>query len=369
MWPDPAGARAHAARGRVGATLVLAVMSCRIYREGPPVARDDTARGREGSEQVPAKPPRDERPGAASTPASEALNLWVLNRPKGDLVPQSAPAPPEPATPKTRPKAVVVVVLGFGSPEPCADELARDAVAAIDAGTDPLRVTAGLLEGVRRTRWPGAEGTFSAMLRGSDGRFGGIQRAPASALTADSLIVSLSRQVLIDGTHLRTTALAAESDPPPVMPACSARAQGPLEGAPGVLVRTGAGFVWGGVVSPDLPADAGVLSIFAQYGVSVAVGGAGGVLLITDCSSPPAAHIAERVYASSDWVAAAADAESGDACRVGHALLTSERAWVQSPSPLAWAALEQKVQDAPPAPGAARAPDAGAPRAPSREEP
>jgi hypothetical protein len=369
MWPEPAGARAHAARGLGVAMLVLVVMSCRIYREEPPVPRDDTARGRKGSEEVPANPPRDERPAAASTPASEALNLWVLNRPKGDLVPQTAPVPSVPASLETRPKAIVVVVLGFGPPEPCAEQLARDAVMAIDRGADPLRVTAGLLAGVRGTRWPRAEGSFSAILRGSDGRFGGIQRAPAGALTADSLIDSLSRQVLIDGTRLRPRALAAQLAEPSLPSACSARAQGSLEGTPGVLVRTGAGFVWGGIVSPDLPADAGVLSIFAQYGVSVAVGGAGGVLLITDCSPPPAAHIAERVYASSDWVAAAAGPESGDACRVGHALLTSERAWVQSSSPLAWAALEQEVHAPQSAPSAIRAPDAGAPRAPSPEGP
>lgn len=365
MWAEPAGARAHAARGLLGATLVLAVISCRIYREEEPVTRDETARGSKSSEEVAAKQPRGERAGAASTPASEALNLWVLNRPKGDLVPQSAPVPSEPASPETRPKAIVVVVLGFGPPEPCAEQLARDALGAVAAGADPLQVTAGLLEGVLRTRWPRAEGSFSAILRGSDGRFGGIQRASAAALSADSLIVSLSRQVLIDGTRLRPPALAAELGKPSVLPPCTARAPGLLEGAPGVLVRTGAGFIWGGTVSPDLPADAGVLSIFAQYGVSVAVGRAGGVLLITDCSPPPAAHIAERVYASSDWVAAAAGSERGDACRVGHALLTSERAWVQSSSPLAWAALEQEAQGAPPAPTAGRALDAGAPQAPS----
>jgi hypothetical protein len=89
----------------------------------------------------------------------------------------------------------------------------------------------------------------------------------------------------------------------------------------------------------DPVADAGSVSVWAQYGVSLAVGRRGGVLLVGACSVPRPEIMAERVYASDNWALATTELATPDDCRAGHALLTEERAWVTE-GPLAWALAE-----------------------------
>lgn len=108
--------------------------------------------------------------------------------------------------------------------------------------------------------------------------------------------------------------------------------------------------------------DAGVRSTVAQYGVSLAVGAAGGVLLLGNCAAPPAESLAQHVYASEDW-AAASGQPTGNECSSAHVLLTRERAWVSRPIPIAWSTVEAPAEprSAPPAPAAPASPAAPAP--------
>lgn len=350
--------------GRATSTRVLVlvgcVISCRIYRDEPRsgearVASEPPARAPASSAE-----PNDDRAAApAQRPAADALNLWVLNRPKGDLVPQgvddSERAPVEP------PKATVLVVLGVGEAPACVRWYGRRAVDALAAGVAPLRVVASVLDSGRRWRWADAESTVSGMIRSSGGAFGGVQAASPASFSAQVLEAATERHVLIDGRNPRVSSsfsLARRgAEHPPSIPPCDVASAGPLGGPLGVLVRTASGEFFGGVISLDPPADAGVLSVMTEYGVALSVGSKGGVLMISDCPELAPARVAERVYASPNWASSTAEPNEPGRCGSGHGLLTPERAWVTTGSPLAWAVAE--VEPAPPTAGPV-APRAGA---------
>jgi hypothetical protein len=337
------------------------VLCCRIYRDEP---RDGTARAAsEAPSPAPTSSaePNDERgAGSAQRPAADALNLWVLNRPKGDLVPpagdDSERAAVEP------PKPTVLVVLGVGEAPGCVQWYGRRAVDALAAGVTPLRVVASVLDSGRRWRWADAESTVSGMIRSSGGAFGGVQTASPASFSTRLLEAATERHVLIDGRNPRVSSsfsLARRGpEHPPSIPPCDVASAGPLGGPLGVLVRTASGEFFGGVVSLDPPADAGVLSIMTEYGVALSVGPKGGVLMISDCPELPPARVAERVYASPNWASSTAEPNERGRCGSGHALVTAERAWVTTGSPLAWAVAE--VEPAPPPIAAPVAPPPGA---------
>lgn len=336
--------------------LLSCLLACRIYREeAAPAPASANAERVSGQAVPPPTAAREERAGSA---ASEALNLWVLNRREGDLQALGADAPPAPP----RPRRLVLIALGLGPPQSCSEQLARGALDALVGGVEPARVTAHVIEALRRSRWPEvSSAAFSSVLRSSRGHFGGLEAAPATTLSASALLTALGRRALLDGRSTRwlDAALAGAGGPLEGLD-CSALDAGQLSGAAGILLRTEAGEFWGGMLSRDEPADAGVLSTVAQYGVSVAVGAAGGVLLVAGCATPPPESLAEHVYASDDWNAASRK-RGGDECSGTHLLLTRERAWVSRPIPLAWSAVEEPVQELPSAPPApAVPPDAGA---------
>lgn len=347
------------------AGVVGADASCRIYREPP--SRDDSASP--GSAGQPATSADDaieldREATKPSAPTADALNLWVLSRPKGDL-PTAAEPTPVSVAPADAPGApfAALVVLGVGPGEACAEHFARQAVEALSAARPPLDVLSLTLASVRLWRWPKATSTLSATMKGSAGEFGGVQSAPVSAFGDVLLRQSIERHAVLGGQRPRWP--AASSELPSEIAACEASASPSLAGPVGVLLRTAGGDFFGGVVNVDPPADAGVVSIAAQYGVSLAVGTRGGVLMIGDCDPPPLERIAERVYASDNWLLATGQLQTPGACRQGHALLSAERAWVAPENALAWAVIEA-ASSAAPVPSApavpalpALAPDAG----------
>jgi hypothetical protein len=357
--------------GRAASTralvLVGCALCCRIYRDEP----DSDEAGRSvAAPRTPvgaAEPSDDREAVAAQQPAADALNLWVLSRPKDELVPQGAEAatraPVERAA--EQPKPTVLVVLGVGEAQACAAWYGRRSVDALAEGVAPLRVVASVLESARRWRWADAESTVSGMVRSSEGAFGGVQAAPPASFTAGVLEAAAERHVLIDGRNPRATSslslVGRGSGPIPSIPPCAVASAPALGGPLGVLIRTARGEFFGGVISLDLPVDAGVVSMMTEYGVALSVGPRGGVLMVSDCPLLPPDRVAERVYASPNWVSSTAEPNELGSCGTGHALLTAERAWVTTGSPLSWAAAEMAAPSLTAAP-AAREPraDAGA---------
>lgn len=290
-------------------------------------------------------PERETRP---SAPATDALNLWVLSRPTGDLRSTTEPAPAyaEPAQARG-PAPAVLVLLGVGPGQTCAKHLAQHAVDALSSRA-PQEVLASTLDAARSWRWPQASGSASATMKSSAGAFGGVQSAPASLLTTALLLQSLERGAVLGGPRAAWPAAGAAG---PAPAPCSEAPDPGLAGPIGVLARTDDGTFLGGVLGMEPPADAGVVSIAAQYGVALAVGEAGAVLMSGDCEPPLLERSAERVYASPSWLVATADVQTPSNCRLGHALLTRERAWVASGDVLAWALAEAlPAQPAPAAP-------------------
>ena len=346
-------------------SVAIAAASCRIYREAPsreePALPGSAGQPATGGDDLLA-PDRQATKPSAST--ADALNLWVLSRPKGDLPTAAEPEPASIAS-ATVPDIpiAVVVVLGVGSAPLCAEHIAQQAVAALAAARAPLDVLASALDSARRWRWPDATSTLSATLKSSSSEFGGVQFAPPSAFDSALLLRALERRAVLGGPRSRWA--AASSEPSSELAPCEPGVDPSVAGPVGVLLRNRAGHFFGGVVNVDPLADAGVVSIAAQYGVSLAVGKAGAVLMIGDCEPPPLDRGAERVYASPNWVLATAQLQTPGACRVGHALLSGERAWVAPASALASAVVE--AAPAPPlVPGQAPvpappalAPDAG----------
>jgi hypothetical protein len=284
-----------------------------------------------------------------SAPAADALNLWVLSRPKGDLPTAAEPEPPPRASAHVPDLPIaVVVVLGVGSAPLCAEHIAQQALNALTTARAPLHVLASALDGARRWRWPDARSSLSATLKSSAGEFGGVQFAPASAFNSKLLLRALERRAVLGGPRSRWS--AASSEPSSELAPCEPGGDPSVAGPAGVLLRNGEGHFFGGVVNEDPLADAGVVSIGAQYGVSLAVGNAGAVLMIGDCEPPPLDRSAERVYASPNWVLATTQLQTPGACRLGHALLSAERAWVAPASALA-AAVVDAAPAAPLVPG------------------
>lgn len=352
------------------ALVLVASVSCRIYRDQP------------GTGEAPSEPetpaaaaePLDDREAvAAQRPPADALNLWVLNRPTGELVASGADGSERAALERAaqeraaeQPRPTALVVLGVGEASACSAWYGRRAVDALAAGIPPLRVVASVLDSGSRWRWPDAESSVSGTIRSSAGAFGGVQAAPAASFTAQLLEAAAERQVLVDGRNPRALSSFARArpaaDPGLSIPPCEAATAPGLGGPLGVLVRTAGGAFFGGVVSLDFPADAGVVSVMDEYGVALAVGPRGGVLMASDCPLLPLDRVAERVYASSNWAASTAQPSEPGRCGSGHALLTAERAWATTGSPLSWALAEMEAAPAASAPAASKAEaDAGAP--------
>jgi hypothetical protein len=325
--------------------VATAAASCRIYREPPsreePVVAGSAGQPAIGGEDLSAPDRQATKP---SAPAADALNLWVLSRPKGDLPTAAEPEPPPlaPAHVSDIPIAVVVV-LGVGSDPLCAEHIAQQAVAALTTGRAPIDVLASALDSARRWRWPDARSTLSATLKSSAGEFGGVEFAPPSAFNGTLLLRALERRAVLGGPRSRWS--AASSEPWSELASCEPGVDPSVAGPAGVLLRNREGHFFGGVVNEDPLADAGVVSIAAHYGVSLAVGNGGAVLTVGDCEPPPLDRGAERVYASPNWVLATTQLQTPGACRLGHALLSAQRAWLAPASALAAA-----VGDAAPAP-------------------
>jgi hypothetical protein len=358
--------------GRVASTRALVLLAClwccRIYRDPP---GSGEGRGAEASPRAAAgasaelDTPDEPEGVAAQRPGADALNLWVLNRPKGELVPygveDSERAPSQRAA--EQPKATALVVLGIGEARACSEWYVGRAVDALAAGSAPVGIVASVLEAGHRFRWADADSTVSAMIRSSSGDFGGVQAAPPASLSASMLAATVERHVLLDGRNPRALSRATllRPEPAPDVPPCKAQSEGTLRGPLGVLLRTSSGEFFGGLISVDLPADAGVVSVMNEYGVALSVGPRGGVLMVSDCPVLPPERVAERVYASPNWASSTADPNEPGRCATGHALLTVDRAWATTGSALSWAAAEVQspVPLAAPAAPAAGA-DAGA---------
>lgn len=356
-----ARARPRARHAATGAALLVALaVSCRIYREdeaSPEIPAVEAARPTTGA--APAAR-RDSDEGLNAS-ASDALNLWVLNRPKDDLAPLTSERVESVSDPRAveQPRATVLVALGLGEwGADCAEQLAIREVAALRAGTDPLLVVTRVIDTARQIRWASGSGELSAIVKGPRAVLGGVEKVPHRALEA-SLRRALERRAVLDGQHPRWREVAAEPRPAArLLAACESATAVELAGPSGVLVRTTAGQFFGGVVGLVPPADAGVVSLAAQYGVSLAVGAAGAVLLASDCPVPPDERFAARVYASQSWTQAAASIAPTSDCRAANALATRTRAWATAGGDLVWSAAE--ANPAPPARSVSAA-DAGAP--------
>lgn len=332
----------------IGAACLLASgAACRIYREAP--SREDPLLGGSAGQPATSGGATGERAATRATgPAADALNLWVLNRPEADLPVAEQPAPVKATPPEPRRAPVAAaVVLGVGPVPACADQLARSAVEALSTARAPLEVLTSALDRARRWRWPDDANTSSATLKSSTGAFGGVEAAPASAFGVPLLQHVLERRVVLGGPGSRRV---AGSGPGWELAACEGSAAPGLSGPVGVLLRDANGDFAGGVVHVDPLADAGVVSIAAQYGVSLAVGTAGAVLMAADCEPPPLERVAERVYASANWVLATSELQAQGACRFGHALLGADRAWLAPPSALAARIAEAALPESRPAP-------------------
>jgi hypothetical protein len=218
-----------------------------------------------------------------------------------------------------------------------------------------------VIDSARRWRWSEATSSLSAVLRGSSGEYGGVQSVPPGAFTPGWLEVAVARHALLDGRRFPMPATPASPPESPGGAPCGAPDVRSLEGPLAILLRTAEGGFFGGVVSLDPPADAGIVALTTQYGVSLAVGPAGGVALVSDCDAPPPGRVAERVYASDNWALATAESSPPGSCRMGHALLTSDRAWATTGSPLAWAAAGARAETATAEPSPSSA-DAGSNR-------
>jgi hypothetical protein len=322
------------------------VWCCRISRDE---SRTGEARGSVASSRVPspATAPRDERESVAGQrPPADALNLWVLSRPKGELVPYGVEGSEQPIERTAdQPKPTVLVVLGVGEAPACAQWYGQRAIDALAAGIAPLRVVASVLDSGRRWRWGDTASTVSGMIRSSEGAFGGAQAAKSESFSAWVLEAAAARHVLIDGRNLRAVSSAPpgrSSEHLASIPPCAVATAPALSGPLGILIRTAGGEFFGGVIGRDLAADAGVVSVMTEYGVALSVGPKGGVLMISDCSLLPPDRVAERIYASPNWASSTAEPNEPGSCGIGHALLTAERAWVTTGSPLSWAASDME---------------------------
>jgi hypothetical protein len=354
--------------------LVACLWCCRIYRDPP---GDGQPREAEASPRTPAgatdesDTSAEPEASAAQRPGADALNLWVLSRPKGELVPygvEGSERAPVQRAPE-QPKPMALVALGIGESQACAEWYAGRAADALAAGSAPLGIVASMLEAGHRFRWADDERTVSAMIRSSGGAFGGVQTAPSSSFSAATLEAAVDRHVLLDGHNVRALSKLSQARRGPELARCESQSGRALGGPLGVLLRTASGEFFGGVISLDLPADAGVISVMNEYGISLSVGPRGGVLMVSDCPALPPERVAERVYATQNWASSTAAPSEPGRCGTGHALLTADQAWATTGSPLSWAAAEVQAPPPPvappaPAPVADAGPSAPAPTVP-----
>ncbi len=332
----------------------------------------------EGSGAVPVA----SKPVSGEEPPAEAVSLWLLNRPKTDLVAKT-PEPPEPtaAAVAAVTPVMAVVVLGIGPAQACADGFAQLALRYLLEGREPRQVVSSLLEQLRRSRWPATERSSSATLRGSDGSFGALQSAAPDVFSSELLERAWSRHDIIDGENPRVARAAAA--PPdrtraasgssvaaaPTVPGCELPGGTELRGPSAVMLRSGPGAFFAGLVDLDPPVDAGVVPSVSQYGVSVAVGGTGAVVLISDCAVVPDEALAERVYTRLER-GTSQELPTDATCARAHVVLADQGARALGSTPLAWASAtptqpRQPTPEPPPAqPGSPAPPpsaDAGAP--------
>jgi len=348
-------------------TFLLELTTCRIYRQ------DAAARGRQEIAQesparadgVPAEEPAADPP--APPPPAQALSLWVLNRSNTDLVAPDIDRSAEPASTSGGTPASALVVLGFGPPQVCAEHVARRALTLLADGRSPVETIAQLLDEIRRRRWPEDSSSFAVALRGANGSFGAVQSAPAQAFSPQLLLSAVSQHAVIDGRSSRwqkdiPAASLSASREESALTGCDDPSMKQLRGAVGVLLLEATGEIFAGVLERELPTDAGVMSLAAQYGVSLAVNKAGGVMLIGDCPTLPDEAIAARLLASLKEGAGEAPGPAVGACPQAHAILTPGDARVATTEPLAWgrataSQLTEKLQLHPRPQGG----DAGAP--------
>lgn len=356
--------------------LVLGLSGCRIYRDdggagGAPAALPANA----GQASAAAVERREPRPSATAPPQdqpppAEALSLWVLNRPETELV---AREPEQPETPAgevvSTPRALALVAVGLGPEHVCAELFARRALRYASGTADPLQAVMAVLDDLRRFRWPDAA-TLNATVRAADGRFGAVQSVPAGVFSSSLLAAATRRGAVLDGQSSRwhEHALAPPLAGPLEAHAADVRcesAPGPeLRGPAGILLHTGEGEYFGGLLDLEGPADAGVISVVTQYGVSVAVGPSGGVLLLSDCMTLPHAGLAADVYAGLSSGAPAPAHGAGERCQLSHALVSGWTPRVTGTGPVAWASAIDREWVSAQAPRSAEPPvgvsDAGA---------
>jgi hypothetical protein len=352
----------------LGSLLALYVAAspsgCRIYRDEPPPSREE--KKLERSPGAPAAPLGEPGVAAPPGPPTEALNLWVLNRREGDLQPPpgsergAAPSEGSNAGPTSR----ALVVLGFGSQHPCAEQLAVAALDLLAASAAPDRVVAELIDAARRFRWPRSEGTFSAILSSSDGRSGGLQAFAAASFSAGALAAAVDRRAILDGHHRRWRnpsegpPPASEHHPVALPSDCEAPVGGALLGPIGISVLGGRRQFLAAVAGLDSVTDAGIVPPLTQPGVAVAAGSAGAVSVLSGCLTLSHGELAQTIHASPDWHEAATTSRAMSVCPAAHAILTADRAWVASATPVAWAAAE-RVMSVPPVGAPAEGADAG----------
>lgn len=365
--------------------LALGLSSCRVYRDdggmgGAP--GELRARGGDGPAEAPgeaaSKPstltaPKDQPPPA------EALSLWVLNRPETELVARGPEEPPTPAGEVvSTPRALALVVLGLGPEHGCAELFARRALRYTSDGMEPLQALMTLLEDVRRWRWPDSA-ILNASVRASDGRFGAVQAIPGGAFSSRLLAAAVQRRAVLDGRNRRwhEPAPGAPLQGPLGAQGAELRCEslpGPeLHGPAGVLLHTEDNSYFGGLLDPVSPADAGVISGATQYGVSVAAGPSGGVLLLSDCTAIPHEALAANVYAALTHGAPAPGRGTGEGCQLNHAMVSGWAPSVTGTGPLAWASAVDRdwvsAEDPPRADPPPRTADAGAQPAPTPRQP
>lgn len=279
------------------------------------------------------------------------MSLWVLSRSENDLQGQPAASSergdrPQPAATSTT-TALALVVLGIGGERDCARVFAERALGDALQSHSPVEALSRLLDELRRFRWATSRENLQAALRGSDGSFGAVQSAPALTFSADALVAAVRSHGVIDGQSARFAGLLgpsgrrAELDGGAPIAECEPSDAHGLRGPAAALLRSSSGLFFGGLIEVAGPNDAGLVPAITQYGVSLAMGESGGVVLVSDCPGVPDAAFAERAYAQLGRAPVTPAAPSGG-CQLGHALITRDDAWIASTASLAWASASPK---------------------------
>lgn len=362
--------------------LALWLSGCRIYRDdggaggapGAVPASGGQSQAAATAEQRGPKPPATAQSGPP--PPAEALSLWVLNRPATELVARGPEQPESSAGVVSTPRASVLVALGLGPEHVCAELFAQRALRYARDSAEPLQALTAALDDLRRWRWPDAA-TLNATVKASDGRFGAVQSFPAGVFSSSLLAAAIERGAVLDGQNARwhEPALAPLEGPLDAHQAdtrCESAPGGELHGPAGVMLQTEGDKYFAGLLDLDSPADAGVISVVTQYGVSVAAGPAGGVLLLSDCMALPHEAQAASVYAGLTGSAPPSGQGTGETCQRRHAVLSGWVSRVTGSGPLAWASAVDREWVRADEPGRAEPPrlvDAGAPHTETSRQP